>query len=156
MELAAGGGDIDWDKCVAFSPADRLTEFSYATEHVSHDGAISALLECKSALEAARQVRPEKEVTDQSLRWIDARLADLWKLRGPYPGLGPALTAFGIEHGNFVAFHLASQSQENADPWPLVDTVLRDPSVLPADLKRLVSKELSNLGSAYATSAGSC
>ena len=144
-ELAAGGGDIDWDKCVAFSPADRLTEFSYATEHVSHDGAISALLECKSALEAARQVLPEKEVTDQSLRWIDARLADLWKLRGPYPGLGPALTAFGIEHGNFVAFHLASQSQENADPWPLVDTVLRDPSVLPADLKRLVSKELSNL-----------
>lgn len=144
-ELDAAGGNVDWSRCVAFSPTERLTEFSYATEHVTHDGAISALLECKSALEAARQQLPEQETVSRALRWIDARLADLWKLRGPYPGLGPALTAFGIEHGNFLAFHLASQLEENADPWPLVDKVLRDPSILPSELKRLVTRELSNL-----------
>jgi hypothetical protein len=144
-EFEALGGEVDWPKCLAFSPADRLTEFSYATEHVTHDAAISALLECKSALEAARQLLPEKESIGRALRWVDARLADLWSLRGPCPGLGPALTAFGIEHGNFLAFHLASQLEENADPWPMVDKVLRDPSSLPADLKRLVSKELTNL-----------
>lgn len=144
-EIEAGGGNVDWSRCVAFSPADRLTEFSYATEHVSHDGAISALLECKSALEAARQYLSEQAAVGKALRWIDARLAELWKLRGPYPGLGPALTAFGIEHGNFLAFHLASQLEENSDPWPLVDKVLRNPSSLPSELKRLVTPELSNL-----------
>lgn len=144
-ELEASGVEIDWPKCLAFSPADRLTEFSYATEHVTHDAAITAMLECKSALEAARQLLSENETISRALRWVDARLADLWNLRGPYPGLGPALSAFGVEHGNFLAFHLAEQLEENADPWPLVDKVLRDPTSLPPELKRLVSRELSNL-----------
>lgn len=144
-ELAASGTEVDWPRCLAFSPADRLTEFSYATEHVSHDAAIAAMLECKSALEAARLLLSEDDSIARALRWIDARLADLWNLRGPYPGLGPALTAFGIEHGNFLAFHLASQLEENTDPWPLVDKVLRDPSSLPAELKRLVTRDLTNV-----------
>ncbi|WP_086134583.1 AAA family ATPase [Methylocaldum sp. SAD2] len=143
--VASSGVEVDWSRCLAFSPADRLTEFSYATEHVSHDAAIATLLECKSALEAARQHLADTESIARALRWIDARLADLWNLRGPYPGLGPALTAFGIEHGNFLAFYLASQLDENADPWPLVDKVLRDPSDLPHELKRLVNRDLTNL-----------
>lgn len=144
-ELSNSGVEVDWPHCLAFSSADRLTEFSYATEHVSHDAAIATMLECKSALEAALQHLTETDAIARALRWIDARLADLWSLRGPYPGLGPALTAFGIEHGNFLAFHLSSQLDENADPWPLVDKVLRDPSGLPAELTRLVNRDLTNL-----------
>ena len=49
-EYEANGCEVDWNRCVAFSPTDRTSEFSYTTEHVTHDGAISALLECKSAL----------------------------------------------------------------------------------------------------------
>jgi hypothetical protein len=144
-ELSEAGVEIDWPSCLAFSPSDRLIEFSYATEHVSHDAAIAAMLECKSALERAREYLSEIDSIARALRWIDARLAELWNLRGPYPGLGPALTAFGVEHGNFLAFHLASQLEENADPWPLVDKVLRDPSGLPSELKRLVNMDLTNL-----------
>ncbi|MCX8518738.1 MAG: AAA family ATPase [Methylophilaceae bacterium] len=144
-ELEASGVEVDWQKCLAFCPADRSAEFSYATEHVTHDAAITAMLECKSALEASRPLLSKNETIVRALKWIDARLADLWKLRGPYPGLGPALSAFGVEHGNFLAFHLAEQLEENADPWPLVDKVLRDPTSLPPELKRLVSSNLSNL-----------
>lgn len=141
-EAQERGADVDWSKCLAFSPADRTMEFSYVCEHVSQDGAISALLECRMALEAARKVLPDATQVDKALRWIDARISELWKLRGPYPGLGAALTAFGVQHGNFLAMHLAGQLKENEDPWPLVDQAMRKPASLPASLASLVTADL--------------
>ena len=145
-QLAAaqvGGSAVDWSRCLAFSPVDRLMEFSYVCEHVSQDGAISALLECRLALEAAREVLHQADAVAQALRWIDARISELWKLRGAYPGLGAALTAFGVPHGNFLALHLAEQLNDNDDPWPLVDKVMRKPASLPSALASLVTRDLT-------------
>ncbi len=142
-EAQERGAEVDWSKCLAFSPADRTMEFSYVCEHVSQDGAISALLECRMALEAARKVLPDSTPVDKALRWIDARISELWKLRGPYPGLGAALTAFGVQHGNFLAIHLSGQLKENEDPWPLVDQAMCKPASLPASLASLVTADLS-------------
>lgn len=146
-ELAAAqehGADVDWSRCLAFSPADRLSEFSYGAEHVTHDGSLSALLECRLALEAAKDVLYQADGVAQSLRWIDARISELWKLRGPYPGLGAALSAFGVQHGNFLALHLADHLNENDDPWPLVDKVMRKPASLPPTLAKLVTGDLTD------------
>lgn len=143
VEAQERGTAVDWSKCLALSPADRTVEFSYVCEHVSQDGAISAMLECRMALEAARKVLPDTTSVDKALRWIDARISELWKLRGPYPGLGAALTAFGVPHGNFLVMHLAGQLQENEDPWPLVDQAMRKPPSLPASLASLVTTDLS-------------
>ena len=137
------GAEFDWGKCLAFSPADRLMEFSYVCEHVSQDGAISALLECRMALEAARQVLLDSTSVEQALRWIDARISELWKLRGPYPGIGAVLTAFGVQHGNFLAMHFSGQLKENEDPWPLVDQAMRKPASLPSGLATLITPDLS-------------
>jgi hypothetical protein len=137
------GSEVDWGKCLAFSPADRLLEFSYVCEHVSQDGAISALLECRMALEAARKVLLDAASLANALRWIDAQISELWKLRGAYPGLGAALTAFGVQHGNFLAMHLAGQLKENEDPWPLVDQAMRKPGSLPSGLAALITSDLS-------------
>jgi hypothetical protein len=117
---------------VAFAPDDRRVEFSYASEHVTHDAAIAALLACKHALERSAEIvdGPWGSV----LKWIDARLGELWKLRGPCPGLGAALAAFGVQHGCFLAYELAGRLKENEDPWPLVDRIFRDPSSLPKGL----------------------
>lgn len=145
-ELAAAqerGLDVDWSRCLAFSPADRLSEFSYVSEHVSQDGAISALLECRLALESALDVLHQADGVAKALRWIDARISELWRLRGAYPGLGAALAAFGVPHGNFLALHLAEQLDENDDPWPLVDTVMRKPASLPPTLASLVNRNLT-------------
>lgn len=138
------GEDIDWNHCLAFSPADRLAEFSYVSQHVSQDGAISTLLECRLALEAARAVLQHTESIAKSLRWIDDRISELWKMRGAYPGLGATLHAFGVPHGNFLALHLAEHLEDNEDPWPLVDKVMRKPGMLPPTLASLVTSDLTD------------
>lgn len=117
----------------AFSPSDRLLEFSHASQHVSHDGAIASLLACAESLRKAKGVLPGP--WDQCLAWIDARLGELWKARGPCPGLGAALSSFGLEFGTFIARAVAERVGENGDPWPLIDKVFADPKKhLPAPL----------------------
>lgn len=119
---------IDPAEYVAFAPEDRRIEFSYGAEHVTHDGAIAALLACKRSLEKCRTLVDAP--CDQALTWIDACLAELWTLRGPYPGLGAALHAFGVAHGNFMAYEISAKLGENEDPWPQVDAAFQDPSTL--------------------------
>lgn len=125
---------------VAYAPEDRREEFSYATEHVTHDGAIGALLSCAAAFKKTSQII--KGSFQKQLKWIDHRLSELWKLRGPFPGLGQALCAFGIEYGNLLAYELASQLGENEDPWSLVDQIFTDPSSLPVELARQIGRTL--------------
>lgn len=150
-EAQEHGADVDWGRCLAFSPKDRLSEFSYGAEHVTHDGAISALLECRLALEAAREVLQQADGVSRALRWIDTRISALWQLRGPYPGLGAALSAFGVSYGNFLALHLAEQLNENDDPWPLVNKAMCEPASLPSTLSKLVTRDLSDQWKALKT-----
>lgn len=127
--------DPEFDPSIlaAFAPEDRFEEFSYGSEHVTHDGAIASLLECARALTRAKEYLPGP--WDQCLKWIDERLAELWKMRGPCPGLGAALSAFGVELGTMVARHIEADLGENEDPWPHVDQLFSDPKDhLPADL----------------------
>lgn len=128
LERAEADPSIDLRACTALPPEDRRSEFSYAGEHVTNDGAIAALLACREALEAAES-HLETSVTS-NLGWIDERLGELWRLRGPTPGLGAALAAFGVQHANFLALELESMLEENENPWPLVDQVVDDPAVL--------------------------
>lgn len=125
----------------AFTPVDRLPEFSHASQLVTHDGAIASLLSCGAALRRVRRILPGE--WDHCLDWIDARLGDLWRARGPCPGLGPALSAFGLELGTFVAHALIEEAGENADPWPLVEAMFAEPDQhLPPELARGVGKTL--------------
>lgn len=124
--------DFDPAELTAFAPEDRFEEFSYATEHVSHDGGISALLACAAALNKAKEILPGD--FDIQIKWVHDRLAEIWKMRGPCPGLGAALCAFGIEYGTFVAREIEAKVGDNEDPWPLVEKIFRNP-------KGLLSKE---------------
>jgi hypothetical protein len=128
--------DFDPGELAAFAPEDRFEEFSYASEHVSHDGAISALLACAAALNQAKGILPGS--FELQIRWTHDRLAEIWKMRGPCPGLGAALCAFGIEYGTFVAREIEAKLGDNADPWPLVEKMFRNP-------KSLLSKESTRL-----------
>lgn len=125
MRLAQENPDFDPAEIVAFAPEDRMMEFSYASEHVTHDGAIASLLACAASLNKAKQYIPGP--WEACLRWIDSRLAELWSMRGPCPGLGSVLRAFGVELGTFVAREIEQKVGDNENPWPLVDQVFRDP-----------------------------
>ncbi|MGB5196515.1 MAG: AAA family ATPase, partial [Candidatus Deferrimicrobium sp.] len=141
IEKAVEDPEFDPAEIAAFSPADRLLEFSHASQLVSHDGAIASLLACAESLRKAKGVLPGP--WDQCLQWIDARLGELWKARGPCPGLGSALFAFGLEFGTIVARALAEKVGDNADPWPLVDKMFADPKKhLPAPLAESIGKTL--------------
>jgi hypothetical protein len=125
LSLADEAG-IDPVDYAVFVPDEAATEFSYASEHVSHDTAISLLLALDRSVAKLAPLVPGS--WDRVREWLSARLAEVWRARGPYPGLGAALTAFGISKGTLLAHAVQAGMDENEDPWLLADRWLRAPS----------------------------
>ncbi|HJQ95157.1 MAG TPA: AAA family ATPase, partial [Acidimicrobiia bacterium] len=117
--------DFDPGEVAVFIPDEAFEQYSYGSEHITHDQAIGSLLNLIDGLERAeRALGSSRQV---GLRWAGERLGELWKMRGPFPGLGAALHAFGIDHANLFAYRVANQLGENEDPWPLVDDLVNNP-----------------------------
>jgi len=127
---------------VAFAPDEHFWSFSYTSEHVSNDGAIASLLSCSKAIKKIKSAvdGPWNKVQ----KWIDERLNELWQMRGPYPGLGAALNAFGIKNGNLLAYEFEKQlaDKDDKDPWPLVDNLLQNSDSHPEPIKRFARKTI--------------
>ena len=136
---AAESPSLDLDPHTAFAPSEDWHKFSYGSELVTHDGAISALLSMENALDRIKQ--DFGIATEKQRQWIHNELVRLWKVRGPFPGLGAILHAFGLSRGLFVAHALQQRAGENADPWPEVEAAFRNPSAtLPVALRRDISE----------------
>ena len=132
---------LDLERYTAKAPDEHWDEFSYGSELVTHDGAIAALLLMEIALQ---RMQDELGISpDWQREWIHTELVRLWKVRGPFPGLGAVLTAFGLQRGVFVAHVLQEKAGENADPWPQVDAVFKDPAALLPQALRADVKELA-------------
>lgn len=133
---------LDLDRYTAKAPDEHWDEFSYASELVRHDGAIASLLAMDLAL---GRIHDEIGIESSAPRqWIHTELVRLWKVRGPYPGLGAVLTAFGLSRGVFVAHALQQKAGKNVDPWPQVNAAFTKPDeLLPkplhVDIKALAS-----------------
>lgn len=142
LEKSDDGRAFDPAEVVAFAPEDRFVEFSYASEHVSDDAAISALLACRAAL--LRSAELFNVATGKQEQWIDRELGRLWKLRGPFPGLGAVLSATGIPLGNFIARTLTEKAGEQGNPWSAWTAALEDPTKhLPKELARLIDPTIA-------------
>ena len=97
LQRAAEDPTLDLDPYTAFAPSERWDEFSYGSELVTHDGAISALLSMVNALD---RIEHDLGIANQKQQqWIHDELVRLWKVRGPFPGLGAVLHAFGLSQG---------------------------------------------------------
>jgi hypothetical protein len=117
----------DLEPLVAFAPGEHFDEFSYVTERVGHDGAIAALLELARVVDLLPAIAdgPWSSVA----AWLSDRLADAWELRGPYPGLGAALSAAGLERGGLIAHRVVESLDSPAeDPWPALFAAIDDSS----------------------------
>jgi len=148
LKLADNDSSVEPGRFVAFAPEECWEQFSYATEHVTHDAAVAALLSCAEALRRIADVVPGD--WHRQLEWLDGELNRLWRLRGPFPGLGSALKALGIPAGNLIAYDLAKSQTDVAaewteSPWQLVDQVMENPSLLAADLGRHLSPTVRRL-----------
>jgi len=118
--------DVDPAEFAVQIPDEFQMQFSYGTEHVTHDAALALLLELDRAV--ARMASIVSGSWDRVRSWLSDRVDEVWTSRGPCPGLGAALIAFGIEEGGLLAYAVQGQIKENDDPWPLVDKWLREPS----------------------------
>ncbi len=126
LERAAEDPSFDPEDVVVFAPDEAFEQFSYASEHVSHDQAIASLL---SIIEGLRRAETALGIDySREIGWSQERLGELWKQRGAFPGLGAALTAFGIDHGHLLAYRIAEGLENSGDPWPAVQVALDDPS----------------------------
>jgi len=142
LRLASEDPTLDPAEFAVFVPEDFISEFSYASEHVSHDAALSLLLSLEKVVDKFAAVVPG--TWDVLRQWLSARVAEVWEARGPCPGLGAALCAFGVGEGALLAFAAQGRLAENADPWPLVDGWLRNPAAEPEASGR-VSKAISQI-----------
>ena len=129
FDLALEKG-VDPEQFLAFAPDEAFWSFSYGSEHVSHDDAIASVLSCLRALERIQEVLPGPWA--QASAWLDRQLNRLWRMRGPFPGFGSALTAFLGDRGNLIAYEIAGQCTRggvdgNVDPWPAFERIVEAP-----------------------------
>lgn len=132
LDLAEQDPSFDPASVLAYVPDEGWDEFAYGTEHVTNDTAISALVACERALREAERVLSGPRT--QELQWVSEWLGELWRLRGPSPGIGAVLQAFGVLHGTLVVRRLLPYIAEKGDPWDIVEAALRDPASVPVDV----------------------
>lgn len=125
IEFAEENKDFDPAEIAVQVPSENIMEFSYASEHVSHDTAIKMLLEAQISLEKCKTLRIGK-YTENALKWIHDRLIEIEELRGPYPGLGAVLSAFGITQGHYVATALLNKIASNVNVWDIMGDVFEN------------------------------
>ncbi|WP_081731492.1 AAA family ATPase [Mesorhizobium sp. L103C131B0] len=123
LRAAAADETLDPADYVAFAPEDARVQFSYGSEHVSHGATAAALLAARAAFEKIATVL-DGPWTGQ-IEWIDEQLSNLWRLQGPAPGLGVALsTLHSGFNGTLFAIALSGILKPNEDPWPVADEIL--------------------------------
>ena len=130
---------------IAFVPDDQFQSYSYGSEHVTNDGAIGSILSCIRSLQNIQKIIAGP--WHQVMAWLDDRLNELWGMRGPCPGLGSTLSAFGVENGSLVAYELERMLLETSestgsDPWLLVDHLFTHPEKYPSNISRKIGKTL--------------
>ena len=122
LALTERDGSIDPSQFVAFAPSEAFDAFSNVAEHLDHDYAIASLLTLADKVRLIARHVPGN--WDRHLEWISERLAELWHLRGAFPGLGSALHAFEIRYGTLLAMDLAERHTVDGRweraPWELV------------------------------------
>ena len=142
LSLAETDPELDLNELLLFAPEEKWSEFSMGSEHVSHDSVISILIACASLIKKYDDIGIMFP-SEKAKTWIDAELNRLWKLRGAYPGLGSALTAFGLQQGTLIAHEVgrllhSDGSETLKDPWPLVENVFENPGVLGSGLSKYI------------------
>jgi AAA domain/UvrD-like helicase C-terminal domain len=126
FKFAENDSSLNISEYIAFAPS--FEEFSFGSEWVSNDSAIESLLILHDKLKKFEAILPNKNY-EQQLKWIDRELSRLWKMRGPFPGLGAVLSGLKITEGNLIAWELDKlirdeQTEEVVrNPWEYVELI---------------------------------
>lgn len=141
--------EFDPAELAVSAPNDKRMEFSYASEHVSNDTSIRVLMNCLHSIEKAQELGIG-EKHEQIKNWIHDEVSRLQKLRGDYPGMGAALTVFGIPRGHFVASEIISHMNDKDNPWEIFHQALHNPQgILSPETSALIGNQNKKLYENY-------
>ena len=126
LEYAEKHPEFDMASITVFAPEDAFDEFSYATEHVSYDAVIDVLQSCIRAFDIINSCLDEDY--SNVLDWLNRQLAQVWKDRGAFPGLGSMLCSLEIPQGILIAKKLNESMKSTDDIWELLDAVIEKPN----------------------------
>lgn len=126
LEYAEEHEDFDFSSIVVFNPDDAFEEFSFATEHITHDAMIDVIQSC---IKSFRIINECLGGYADVLAWLNARLAEVWEDRGAFPGLGEMLCALGVPLGVVIAKEVRNQYKEDeGDFWKYIDSIFDQPN----------------------------
>ena len=128
LKQASKDASLDIERYTARAPDEHWNEFSHAQANWSR--MTGRLQHCSRMMETAL-ARIETELgiaTGQQRQWLHTELARLWRVRGPFPGLGAVLSALGLSRGVFVAHAIQQKAGENTNPWPVVEQAFSAPA----------------------------
>lgn len=153
MEYAKDHSDFDIRLATVYASEDYHYEFSYATEHLSHDGTIDTLLRIVKAFEYIAQFDDIEIHTQKYINWCKNRLKKVWEERGGYPGLGEMLYAFGVKKGLPISEKIKDYAKENSvTAFSCVeDLFAKKASYLPEELTNSITPEIVDAWNALST-----
>ncbi|OYY77731.1 MAG: hypothetical protein B7Y43_08870 [Sphingomonas sp. 28-62-20] len=137
LTLAETDLSIEPGDYLAFAPEEARDQFLYGSEHVDHGSAIATLQAVRTSIERIGTLVPGRWA--DAIEWIDARINELWRLRGPAPGLGSALSCLqpGAFNGTLFAHALAPSLGDNENPWPKVSEIFAGTRPVPIGAPQL-------------------
>lgn len=153
MEYAKEHSDFDIRLATVYASEDYHYEFSYATEHLSHDGTIDTLLRIIKAFEYIAQFDDIEIPTQKYINWCKNRLKKVWEDRGGYPGLGEMLYAFGIKKGIPISQKIQDYAKSNNIPiFKCVNDLFENKaSYIPLELTSTITPEIIDAWNALST-----
>lgn len=101
-------------------------DFSYAAEITRADVALSTLVRCLKVVQRIRAHDIVEGPWQARESWLNARIAEVWRDRGRFPGTGSALEALGLRLGTTLILEMRASGVLSSDksPWPEVIAVL--------------------------------
>jgi len=129
------------DDLIVFAPEEYIDEFSYATEHLSHDALIQTLNRTITVLLKYKEIKlsyGSGASWDDCIEWCQDQLKKTWEDRGVYPGLGAVLSALGVPYGFDVAIALKSQYDDDSLWDNLADGIEKLSALLPNEQKDIL------------------
>lgn len=107
-------------------PNINKSAFSYVGEHVSDDIAVGIIERFISSIEQVIKDGIAEGDWKQNLEWLNDVLAETWKGRGAFPGIGGVLQYLGFRRGTLFQRIKLSTRQKTENVWELVKSILNE------------------------------
>lgn len=106
-------------------PTSAMESFLFVGEHVTDDTAVGILESLIHSVDTVLQDGHVPGPWQTQLGWLDECLDEVWRGRGPFPGIGSVLQYLGFGRGiAFQRIELQDFVRKNQDPWDYVRSIL--------------------------------